>query len=190
MSGLFGAPAWSPDGKQLAMAVGKDGNTEIYVIDLATKKTRQLTRHWAIDTEPVWTPDGRSIIFTSDRGGQPQLYKIGTQGGREERLTFEGRENARAAISPDGKLIAMVHNNDNRYQIAVMELATGNLRVLTDGTLDESPSFAPNGSMIIYATTAGDRGVLAAVSVDGRVQQKLSSQDDVREPAWSPFNNK
>jgi len=188
--GLFGAPSWSPDGKQLAMHVIKDGNSEIYVIDLATKKRRQLTRHWAIDTEPVWTPDGSSIIFTSDRGGRPQLYRMAARGGRAERLTFEGRENSRAAISPDGKLLAMAHRDNGKFQIAVMELATGNLRVLTDGALDESPSFAPNGSMIIYSTTVGERGVLAAVSVDGQFRQQFSSQDDVREPAWSPFNNK
>lgn len=188
--GLFGAPSWSPDGKQLAMHVIKDGNSEVYVINLATKKRRQLTRHWAIDTEPVWTPDGKSIIFTSDRGGRPQLYRMSAKGGRAERLTFEGKENSRAAISPDGKLVAMAHRGNGKFQIAVMELESRNLRVLTDGALDESPSFAPNGSMIIYATTVGERGVLATVSVDGQFRQKLSSQDDVREPAWSPFNKK
>ncbi|NOZ52016.1 MAG: Tol-Pal system beta propeller repeat protein TolB [Gammaproteobacteria bacterium] len=190
LKGLKGAPDWSPDGKKLAFTSVRHGNAEIYVINLANKRLRQVTRHWAIDTEPVWTPDGASIIFTSDRGGQPQLYKISVDGGRVTRLTFEGTENARADVSPDGKRIAMVHRDNGKYTIAVMELATGHLNVLTDGTLDESPSFAPNGSMVIYATTKGNLGQLAAVSVDGSVHQVLAYEDEVREPAWSPINNK
>ena len=187
--GRISAPAWSPDGKSLAVSMNKDGNSEIYVIDLKRKKARRLTNHWAIDTEPVWTPDGRSVIFTSDRGGRPQIYKISAHGGRAERLTFEGKYNARASISYDGKKMALIHQVGGDFRVAVMDLETGNLRVLTDGELDESPSFAPNGSMIIYATNSGLRGVLAAVSVDGRVHQRLSDQSgDVREPAWSPLN--
>ena len=187
-TGLNGAPAWSPDGKSLALSMSKDGNAEVYVLDLVNKKLRRITRHWAIDTEPTWTPDGKTIVFTSDRGGQPQLYQVPATGGRAERLTFEGRYNAKADVSPDGKQVVMVHRDDGKYQIAVLDLETGNLRVLTDGSLDESPSFAPNGSMILYATSVGMRGVLAAVSVDGRVRQRLSVQEgDVREPAWSPL---
>jgi TolB protein len=197
LNGRQSSPAWSPDGKKLAFTNHKDGNAEIYVLDLSSKKVRQITNHWAIETEAAWTPDGETIIFTSDRGGRPQLYKTSANGGAVTRLTFEGTENARAAVSPDGKMIAMVTaiRNDatNRleYKIAVMELATGYLNVLTDGTLDESPSFAPNGSMIIYATTTRrGRGELAAVSVDGSVRQSLAYEDEVREPAWSPFNKK
>jgi len=197
LKGRQSSPAWSPDGKKLAFTNHKDGNAEIYVLDLSSKKVRQITRHWAIETEGVWTPDGKSIIFTSDRGGRPQLYKSSATGGRVARLTFEGTENARAAVSPDGKMVAMVtaiRNESNKrleYKIAVMELATGYLNVLTDGTLDESPSFAPNGSMIIYATTTRrGRGELAAVSVDGSVRQSLAYEDEVREPAWSPLNKK
>jgi TolB protein len=186
--GLNGAPAWSPDGKSLALSLSKDGNAEIYIIDLSSKRLRRITRHWAIDTEPVWTPDGSSIIFTSDRGGQPQLYRSFIDGGRAKRLTFEGKYNARASVSPDGKSLAMVHRDNGHFRVAVMDLETGNLRVLSDGELDESPSFAPNGSMIIYATNSGMKGVLAAVSIDGRVRQRLSVQEgDVREPAWSPL---
>ena len=187
--GLNGAPAWSPDGKRLALSMSKDGNPEIYVIDLASKKTRRLTRHWAIDTEPAWMPDGKSIIFTSDRGGRPQLYRVPAMGGKARRLTYEGSYNARAAVSPDGKKVAMIHRTNGKFRVAVLDLETGYLRVLTEGSLDESPSFAPNGSMILYATSSGTRGVLAAVSVDGRVRQRLTVQEgDVREPAWSPFN--
>jgi TolB protein len=186
--GLNGAPAWSPDAKQLALVLSKDGNPDIYIMNLASHRIRRLTNSFAIDTEPVWWPDGDSIVFTSDRGGQPQLYRIPVRGGKAERVTFEGDYNARATISPDGKWLAMAHGENNTFRIAVMDVATGALRVLTDGQLDESPSFAPNGSMIIYATSAGSKGVLAAVSIDGRVHQRLSiPEGDAREPAWSPF---
>lgn len=186
--GLNGAPSWSPDGRSLAVSLSKDGNAEIYVLDLVNKRERRLTQHWAIDTEPAWTPDGQSIIFTSDRGGQNQLYQVSVDGGSVKRLTYEGKYNGRASVSPDGKRIAMIHRADGQDRVAVLDLESGNLRVLTDGSLDESPSFAPNGSMIIYATNSGQRGVLAAVSVDGRVRQRFSEQEgDVREPAWSPF---
>lgn len=186
--GLNGAPAWSPDGKQLALVLSKDGNPDIYLMNIRTHRLRRLTESFAIDTEPVWWPDSQSLVFTSDRGGQPQLYRISVHGGQVERLTYEGKYNARAAVSPDGKWLAMVHAEKGQYRIAVMDIASGGLQVLTDGGLDESPSFAPNGSMIIYATAARSKGVLAAVSIDGRVHQRLSIREgDAREPAWSPF---
>jgi TolB protein len=189
--GRMSSPAFSPDGRSLAVSMNKDGNSDIYVIDLLRKKARRLTTNWAIDTEPEWMPDGKSILFTSDRGGKPQIYQIPAQGGQAKRLTFEGNYNARATVSYDGKRIGFIHRVNGNFRVAVMDLDTGNLRVLTDGTLDESPSFAPNGSMIIYATSSGMKGVLAAVSVDGRVHQRLTVQNgDVREPAWSPIINK
>lgn len=182
------APAWSPDGTRLALTSSRDGNPEIYVYDLATSQLRRLTQNPAIDTEPAWSPDGRTLVFTSDRGGGPQIYRIPATGGEPQRVTFEGRYNARASFSPDGKRLVLVHGENNRYSIGVLEIDTGLLQLLTDGALDESPSFAPNGSMIIYATAGHDRGVLAAVSVDGRVRQRLLLQEgDVRDPAWSPY---
>lgn len=187
--GLNGAPAWSPDGRRLAIVLSKDGSPDVYILNLDNNRLQRLTRSYAIDTEPAWTPDGRSIIFTSDRGGGPQIYRVGIADGREERLTFEGPYNARASLSPDGQLLAMVHGDNGIYNIAVMEMDTGALRVLTDARLDESPSFAPNGSMILYATEDRNRGVLQAVSVDGRVRQRLFlQQGDAREPAWSPYD--
>lgn len=188
--GINGAPAWSPDGRRLALTLSKDGNPEVYIYDLISRNVvTRLTNSSAIDTEPAWSPDGNSIIFTSDRGGSPQLYRVGLGGERPERLTFEGDYNAAADFSPDGRSLAIVHRTGGKFHIAVMDLNTRELRVLTRGGLDESPSFAPNGSMIIYATSQGGQGILATVSVDGRVQQNLISRDsDVREPAWSPYS--
>ncbi len=186
--GLNNAPAWSPDGSRLAMVLSKSGNPDIWILDLDSGGLTRITRSFAIDTEPVWSPDGSAIVFTSDRGGKPQLYRITLRSGKVERLTFEGSYNARAAWSPDGKYLAMVHGEKGQYHIAVLELASGALRVLTDTPLDESPSFAPNGSMIIYATEVDRKGVLSAVSVDGRVHQRLKLEEgDAREPAWSPY---
>jgi TolB protein len=158
-------------------------------MDIARRSLRAVTRHWAIDTEPAWSPDGKSLVFTSDRGGSPQIYRVPVSGGEPTRLTFEGDYNARASYSPDGSLMAMVTRVGGQFRIATLDTRSGEFRVMSTGRLDESPSFAPNGSMLIYATQVGDRGVLAAVSTDGRVQQRLRLQTgDVREPVWSPYN--
>jgi TolB protein len=185
--GLNGAPAFSPDGKQLAMVLSKDGNPDIYVLTIADRRLRRVTRHYGIDTEPSWSPDGKGIIFTSNRGGQPQIYQIQLDDLSIERLTFEGDYNAKASVLPDGSGIVMVHRRNGIFHIAMLDLARGRLRVLTETSLDESPSIAPNGSMLIYATQVGGEGILAAVSIDGGVKFNLpSSEGDVREPAWSP----
>jgi TolB protein len=189
LPGINGAPSWSPDGTRLAVTLSRDGDPEIYIHELANRRLTRLTNNTAIDTEPAWMPDGRSIVFTSDRGGGPQLYEMPASGGNARRVTFEGDYNARASIARDGKTIAMVHRQGGDYRIAVLDLDNGLFRVLTDGRLDESPSYAPNASMILYATSDGGRGVLEAVSVDGRVRQQLELQaGDVREPAWSPYD--
>jgi TolB protein len=186
--GINGAPSWSPDGSQLALTLSKDGSADIYIYNVITRSFRRLTRSYAIDTEPSWSPDGRQIIFTSDRGGKPQIYKISVNGGKAARVTFEGSYNARASFSPDGANITMVHRVNGQYRIATMELKTGFVNVLTEGKLDESPSYAPNGSMILYSTNDGFQSILAAVSSDGKVRQKLRLEGGaVREPAWSPF---
>lgn len=187
-AGINGAPSWAPNGRELALTLSKDGNPEIYVLDISSKQLRRITENLAIDTEPAFSPDGKTIYFTSDRGGSPQIYKVSAAGGRAERVSFEGSYNARASAAPDGKTLAMVSGNGNRFQIGVLNLQNGSMQVVTDGRLDESPSFAPNGRMIIYATRANGRGVLAAVSTDGRVQQRFSAREgDAREPVWSPL---
>ena len=189
--GINGAPSWSPNGKMLALVLSKDGNPDIYTLNTTTKRLTRLTRNRAIDTEPVWSNKGRSIIFTSDRSGTPQLYQVTTTGGKPKRITFEGSYNAAASISPDGKYITMVHGERGQFKIAQLELETGNLTVLTDGALDESPSFSPNGKMVLYASMRGENGVLFAVSVDGRSKHKLSDQTgDLREPVWGPYKLK
>ncbi|NIW86609.1 MAG: Tol-Pal system beta propeller repeat protein TolB [Gammaproteobacteria bacterium] len=186
--GLNGAPSWSPDGRRLALTLSKDGNPEIYVLDLSSRRLQRLTHNAAIDTEPGWAPDGSSLVFTSDRGGSPQIYRISATGGRAERVTFEGDYNARARFSPDGTRLALVHGQSGAFRIALLDLENNALQVLTDTRLDESPSFAPNGSMVVYATTDEQGVALATVSIDGRVRHRLAVREgDVREPAWSPF---
>jgi TolB protein len=186
--GLNNAPSWSPDGSKLALVLSKDGSPDIYIMDIATRKLRRITRHRAIDTEPVFTPDGKALIFTSDRSGSPQLYRVELAGGKPRRLTFEGPYNAAPDISSDGKRLALLYGEQGRYRIAELGIEDGELSLLTENRLDESPSFAPNGRMVLYATTRGDKGVLYMVSLDGRVQHKLSDQaGDIREPAWGPY---
>ncbi len=180
--GINGAPSWAPNGQRLAFTLSKDGNPEIYAMDLGSQNPIRLTNSNAIDTEPVWLADG-SIVFTSDRGGSPQLYRIGPGGGAAQRLTFEGDYNAKPTVSPDGRYIAMVHRRNGRFYIAALDMKTRQFRVLTSGGLDESPSFAPNGRMIIYSN--GQR--MNAVSVDGAVKQDFALPGRVRDPAWAPF---
>lgn len=188
--GLNGAPALSPDGRQVALVLSMGGQPDIYLLDLETRQLRQVTRHFAIDTEPSWTPDGDALVFTSNRGGQPQIYRITLQTGVIERLTFVGDYNARARMLDDGRQMVFVHRRRGTFHIAAMDLETGDVNVLTETSLDESPSVAPNGSMVIYATREQGRGILAVVSIDGRVRYRLpSTEGDVREPAWSPYMN-
>ncbi|HSN70924.1 MAG TPA: Tol-Pal system beta propeller repeat protein TolB [Steroidobacteraceae bacterium] len=189
-AGINGAPAWSPDGRQMALTLSrKDGDIDIYLLDLATQVLTRMTFDPGIDTEPAWSPDGKRLYYTSDRAGAPQIYEIEVADPRRpRRITFEGSYNARARISPDGKQMAVVHLDRGNYRIALVDLQNRGVRILTNGQQDESPSFAPNGATLIYATQERGRGLLATVSVDGSISQRLSAQSgDVREPVWSPF---
>ncbi|MBL1319975.1 MAG: Tol-Pal system beta propeller repeat protein TolB [Methylophaga sp.] len=187
--GINSAPSWSPDGTKLALTLSKSGNPEIYILELASGKLSRVTHNsQAIDTEAVWMPNGKEILFTSDRGGRPQIYKVSVDGGRAQRVTFEGSYNSSADISPDGRTLTMVHGFKGKFYIAKQDLQTGTLQVLTESGRDESPSFAPNGRVILYATEQRGKALLAAVSVDGDNHRRFGeSGTDVREPAWSPL---
>ena len=190
--GLNGAPAWSPDGTKLAFTLSRDGNPEIYVMDMGSRNLRRVTNHSAIDTEPFWGKDGQTIYFTSDRSGKPQIYKTNINSRAVERVTFVGNYNANPKLSADEKTLVMIHRQDGYtvFKVAAQDLERGNLRILSDTSLDESPTVAPNGTMIIYATRQQGRGVLMLASTNGRVRLPLpTAQGEVREPSWSPFLN-
>ena len=188
-TGSNSAPSWSPDGRRLAVVLTKDGGSQIYIISADGGGTpTRLTQSSAIDTEPNFSPDGQLLLFTSDRGGSPQIYGMAVSGGDVRRLTFEGNYNVSPRFSPDGKSFTFVQRSGNRFNVAIQDFATRQVQVLTDGNVDESPSFAPNGKMILYASGVRGRGILAAVSSDGRVKQRLTeTTGDVREPAWGPL---
>lgn len=187
--GINGAPAFSPDGTHLALVLSKTGNPNIYVLNLATKELREITNDWAIDTEPAWSPDEKILLFTSNRDGTPQIYQYSFKDNAITRLTYRGDYNARASFLPDGQSIVMMHRENGLFGIAYQDLTTGRLKILTQSGSDESPSLAPNGKMIVYATEYGGQGVLAQVSIDGQVKLRLppSREGIVQEPAWSPF---
>lgn len=185
--GINGAPSWSPDGTRLAVTLSHEGNADIYIMQLESSSLQRITDSDAIDTEAVWLDDN-TLVFTSDRSGSPQLYRVSSRGGRAERITFEGKYNASASASVDGRTIAFVHGTDSGFQIGIIDLPSDLFMTLTQGALDDSPSFSPNGQMIIYATEQNGRGTLGAVSLDGSVSQRLTLDDggSVREPVWSP----
>ena len=186
--GSNSAPAWSPDGNKLAVVLSKEGGSQIFTVNADGSGVRRLTTSSGINTEPSFSPDGQFVYFTSDQGGSPQIYRIGANGGDAQRVTFDGTYNVTPRISPDGKSMAFISRREGSFRLAVMDLSSKQVQVLTDSHKDESPSFAPNGRMILIATEMGGRGVLSAISVDGKVKQRLSvSAGDVREPAWAPF---
>ncbi len=186
--GINGAPAWSPDGRQLAVVLSKGGNPKVYTVDLSSGSMKQLTFGDAIDTEPRFSPDGRSMLFTSGRGGSPQIYRLTLADGRISRVSYDGNYNARASYTPNQQNIVMLHREDRQFNIGVQNVGSGRIMPLTDSQMDESPSVAPNGRLVLYATHYQDKGVLAIVSIDGRIKMRLPSRDgDVQEPAWSPY---
>jgi TolB protein len=180
------APSWSPDGSTLAVALSKDGNTEIYSVNSGGTGHKRLTNNPAIDTEPQFSADGRTIYFTSDRSGGPQIYKMSAAGGNATRVTFNGSYNISPRVSSDGKTLAWISQRGGAYSLYAMDLASGQELRLADGATE--PSFSPNGKYIMYATKGGGRTSLAVVSVDGRVKQRLTTKaGNIREPSWGPF---
>jgi TolB protein len=185
--GSNSAPAWSPDGRRLAVVLTRDAASQLYLINADGSGLSRLTEGGNIDTEPVFSPDGQTVYFTSDRGGSPQIYRVPVNGGDVKRVTFSGSYNVSPAVSPDGRLLAFISRDEGRFRVALLELATGQTRVLTDSARDESPAFAPNGQSVLYATVQGGRGILGTVSLDGRIRARLSESGvDAREPAWGP----
>ncbi|MBL6750720.1 MAG: Tol-Pal system beta propeller repeat protein TolB [Nevskia sp.] len=183
--GINGAPSWSPDGSRLAVTLSFEHNPDIYIIDLGTKSRRRITTDFGIDTDANWSPDGRTLAFVSDRGGQPQIYTVSADGGPQTRLTFEGKRNEQPRYAPDGKSLVEVQD----FHIAIMDLQSHSVRVLTPGPLDEDPSFAPNGKMLMYTTRGPQGEQMATISVDGNVQTSVGDESNVRNPAWSPFSS-
>jgi TolB protein len=186
--GSNSAPAWSPDGQRLAVTLTRDGGSQLYLMNADGSGVRRITQSGSIDTEAYFMPDGQSLLFTSDRGGSPQIYRLNIGNGGVERLTFDGSYNVTPRPLPDGKGMVFVRRDGNRFQIATMDFASRQVQMLTQGPQDESPSVAPNGKIVIYANEQNGRGVLAAVSTDGSIRQRLvSPATDVREPAWGPL---
>lgn len=186
--GSNSAPAWSPDGRSLAVTLSRDGGSQLYVIDAGGGEPRRLTQSSSIDTEPAFTPDGKFIYFVSDRGGAPQIYKIAVSGGNAVRVTFAGSYNISPAVSADGRWLAFISRINGAFKLHVMELNGGAVTAITDSTTDESPSFAPNGRLIVYATKQQGREVLMTTTLDGKIKARLTGQNgDIREPDWGPF---
>jgi len=185
--GSNSAPAWAPDGKRLAVVLTRDEASQIYLINADGSGLTRLTRGGNLDTEPVFSPDGQTLYFTSDRGGSAQIYQMPAGGGESRRVSFGGSYNVSPAVSPDGRYLAYISRDEGRFRVVLHELASGQVRVLTDTARDESPSFAPNGQAVLYATVLGGRGILGTVSVDGKTRARLSESGvDAREPAWGP----
>lgn len=186
--GSNSAPAWSPDGKQLVATLSRDGGSQLYAIGLSGGDPKRLTQSSSIDTEPAFSPDGRYIYFVSDRGGAPQIYRMSPGGGNAERVTFTGSYNISPALSPDGRWLAYVSRVGGAFKLHVMELASGTVTPITDTSADESPSFAPNSRLIVYATQQQGREALMTTTLDGKIKARLSgASGDIREPDWGPF---
>ncbi|MDD5056697.1 MAG: Tol-Pal system beta propeller repeat protein TolB [Sideroxydans sp.] len=186
--GSNSAPAWSPDGKQLALVLTHEGSSQLYLINSDGSNLRRISFSGSIDTEPNFSPDGKSILFTSDRGGSVQIYRMALDGGSAERLTFEGGNNFSARFCPDGKSFVFSHYEGGKFYIATQDFSSRQMQTLTAGGWEKKPSFAPNGKLILFGSESQGRGILATISSDGRVKQKMVAQSgDIREPTWGPF---
>ncbi len=185
--GMNASPAWSPDGKKIAMVLSKDGNAEVYFKNLSSGRLVRVTNNPAIDTEPVWSPSGNEIYFTSSRSGAPQLYRININSGSVSRVTHSGSYSAGADISDDGNLIALARKQGERFIVGTIDRRTNRFRGVSQGVVDETPRFSPNGKMLIFTSVQGDRTVLKVVNVDGSGTNTLSAKGHVRDADWSTY---
>ena len=186
--GINSSPNWSPNGDKLSAVLSRTGNPDIFIYDLKLSTWIQVTNHFGIDTEPDWSPDSRKILFTSNRSGSPQIYEANIKTNRIKRITFDGTYNARGRYLPNGKDIVFVHRRNGVFHIAKQNLRSGNINILTDTSLDESPTVSPNGNVVIYATKDGDKDILAGITLDGKTKFIMPSlKGEAREPSWSPL---
>ena len=184
------SPSWSPDGKYLSLTLYQDGNAEIYILRLRDRTLTRMTNQFAIDTESSWSPKGNKILFTSGRSGSPQIYELDLRklNPKAKRISFEGTYNAKASYLPNEEGIIFVHrSSDGLFHIALKYKRENFIRVLTEAKMDESPSVAPNGNMVIYGIKEKDLSMLAGFSLSGAKFKLPASDGEVREPAWSNF---
>jgi TolB protein len=182
------APAWSNDGRSIAISIAEGGVSDIHLVSLDDLSMAPLTDSRSIDTEVSFSADGKSILFTSDRGGNPQIYRATVDGKYPKRVSFAGRYNASPRFSPDGMFFAFIHYDRGMFNVAVQDIESGVVQILSSGQLDQSPSVSPNGKMIVYASERNGRGILRFVSRNGRAKAFFEIPNgDVREPAWRPF---
>ena len=187
--GSNSAPAWSNDGRQIVATLSREGGSQLYVMDAGGGEPRRLTQSSSIDTEPAFSADGKTIFFVSDRGGAPQIYRMSAAGGNAERVTFNGNYNISPALSPDGKYMAYISRVGGAFKLQLMDLAGGTSAQITDTSADESPSFAPNSRLIVYATQQQGREALMTTTLDGKIKARLAgASGDIREPDWGPFS--
>jgi TolB protein len=187
--GSNSAPAWSPDGSKIVATLSKDSGSQLYVLNANGGEPQRLTQTQSIDTEPAFSADGKSIYFVSDRGGAPQIYKMGSDGGGANRVTFSGTYNISPAVSPDGRWLAYISRVGGAFKLQVMDIASGNATQITETTADESPSFAPNSRLLVYATRDQGREALMTSTLDGKIKARLAgASGDIREPDWGPFS--
>ena len=184
------SPSWSPDGKYLSLTLYQDGNAEIYILRLRDRTLTRMTKQFAIDTESSWSPKGNKLLFTSGRSGSPQIYELDLRklNPKAKRISFEGTYNAKASYLPKEEGIIFVHRTeDGLFHIALKYKRENFIRILTEAKMDESPSVAPNGNMVIYGIREDDQSMLAGFSLSGARFKLPASNGEVREPAWSNF---
>ncbi|URJ23634.1 Tol-Pal system beta propeller repeat protein TolB [Blochmannia endosymbiont of Camponotus sp. C-003] len=188
-----GAPSFSPDSKKIAFSLSKTGSLNLYIMDLESGEVKQLTKNRNNNTEPSWFPDNQNIAYTSDQGGKPQIYKINIKTTEIQRLSWLHTSNQNPSVSSDGTFLIMVNRHQGKQNIAKLNLLTGQEEILTDTLLADTPSIAPNNTMVVYSNINKDLTIttshLELISVDGHFKAHIQkNQGDIRFPTWSPLH--